>query len=109
MKKCTLALMLFAAAFTAQATEKVIPASSAAAPVNMAPTLNSQLQAACVAKIKPTLKGAERIRDIGTSIGKVDQNINFSISANGGKIRIMSCEVQKNGTLKLVAKGEIFK
>jgi len=111
MKHLSLALLLGMSAFMAQAAEKAAsaPAAKASAPVNVAPPLNSQLQAACVNKVKPTLKGAERIRDMGANLGKVDQNITFAISANGGKTRVVSCEVQGNGTLKLVDKGTIEK
>ena len=110
MKHLSLALLLGMSAFMAQAAEKAASAPEAkAVPVNVAPPLNSQLQAACVNKVKPTLKGAERIRDMGANLGKVDQNITFAISANGGKTRVVSCEVQGNGTLKLVDKGTIEK
>ena len=67
----------------------------------------SALQAACIKKITPTLKRAERIRDIGSAKGKVEQDIMFAISQNGGKTRAIACQVQKNGTLKLVEKGNI--
>lgn len=75
-----------------------------AATADAVPAANSSLQAACVDKVKVTLVGAERIRDIGISKGGVDDNINFNISANGGASRVVTCQVQKDGSLKLVPK-----
>ena len=65
----------------------------------------SALQAACIKKIQPTLKGTERIRDIGSAKGSVEQDIMFAVSQNGGKTKVIACQVQKDGSLKLVNKG----
>jgi len=81
------------------------PAKAASAP----PKDNSALQAACIEKIKPTLKGAERIRDIGEAQGKLERDIMIAISENGGKVRSVACSVQKDGTLKLTTKGYLTK
>lgn len=77
-----------------------------AAPI---PASNSTLQSACVEKVKPTLKRVERIRDMGMSKGDIDTDINFNISENGGGSRIVACQVQKDGSLRLITKKSTAK
>lgn len=96
MQNQILAAVLFAAATSAGAQQ---PAAA-----QQATTPSSALQAKCIELAKPTLKGAERIRDIGSQKGKVDQDVWFRISANGGPTRTLACEVQTDGSLKLINK-----
>jgi len=110
MKQLSLALILGMSAFMAHAGCVTSTPNCTAAATPVAPkNADSQLQAACVRAIKPTLQRGERIRDIGQSMGKVDKNINFSVSANGGAVRVVSCQVQTDGSLSLVNKGGMVK
>ena len=81
----------------------ILAAAGAAAAQTPAP---ASLQQACVNAVKPTLKGVERIRDIG---GNNEQNVTFAISENGGKVRVVDCRVQADGKLKLINKGAVVK
>lgn len=72
----------------------------------MAQQAAPSLEQVCLDRVRPTLKGVERIRDIG---GDRQMNVTFAISANGGATRVVDCRVQKDGTLQLVDKGSIKK
>jgi len=110
MKRLSLAFFLGVSAFAAHAGCVTSTPNCTAPPLVAAPkNADSQLQAACIKVLKPTLKRGERIRDYGIAPGAVDKNINFRVSANGDALRVVSCQVQPNGSLELVDKGVIAK